>query len=72
MTATVADPVSLIRDFFSLRLSQRRFLAERYGVTKVDPKETDLDFGKRTIMAVVDQGKQVEFAILVEAAKSKS
>ena len=71
MTAIVADPLKLIRDFCGLPLSQRRFIAERYGVTKLDPMEPDLEFIKRTINAVADQGKQVEFSLLVDEAKSK-
>src|ERR1700722_17584033 len=71
MAAGVANPIKLVRDFFDLPLSQRRSLAERYGVIKSDPTEPDLERDKRTIMAVADQGKQIEFALLVDAAKSK-
>lgn len=71
MEAKVADPVNLVRDFLTLPLSQRRFLAERYGITKADPMEPDFERDKRTIMAVAEQGKQIEFALLVEEAKSK-
>ncbi len=71
VTVTVADPVKLIRDFLGLPISQRRFIAERYGVTKLDPMEPDMERDKRTILTVAEQGKQIEFALLVDAAKSK-
>ena len=71
MTVRVADPMKLVRDFLGLPLSQRRFLAERYGVTKSDPMEPDFERDKRTIIAVSEQGKQIEFALLVEEAKTR-
>lgn len=72
MTAKVENPAGLVRDFLRLPMSQRRFISERYGVTKTDPMESDFERDKRTIMTVAAQGKQVEFSLLVEAAKVKT
>jgi hypothetical protein len=63
--------LALVRDFCSLPLSERRFIAESFGVTRADPMEPDLEIVKRTVKAVVDQNKRDEFAELVAAAKRK-
>jgi hypothetical protein len=70
MTAGIADPMKLVRDFCNLRLSERRRIAKKYGVEKTHPMESDLETVKRTIDAVVAQGKQIEFSILVANAMS--
>lgn len=67
----VANTIQLVRDFLGLPLSQRRFLAERYGVSKLDPMKSDFERDKRTIQMVAEHGKQIEFALLVENAKSR-
>jgi hypothetical protein len=72
MTASIADPMKLVRDFCSLPLSERRRIAEQYGVAKGDPMEPDFEKVRRTIDAVVEQGKQVEFALLVDEAKHRA
>lgn len=61
------DYHAMVREFCNLRLSQRRSIAEQFGV-EVVPGEPDMDRVKKTIKAVVDQGKQVEFAELIAEA----
>jgi hypothetical protein len=64
------DTLKIVRDFLMLPLSQRWFIGERYGVERPDAKETDFDWSRRVMIAVKSQGKQSEFADLVEMAKS--
>lgn len=63
------DARQVIMDFLGLPSSQRRFLAERYGV--FTPGEPEPERNKRIIKAVGEQGKQSEFAKFVAAAKSR-
>jgi hypothetical protein len=72
MYAGIADPMRLVRDFLSLPLSERRALAEHYGVTKGDPSEPDFERDKRTVSVVSEQDKLVEFSLLVDAAKLRA
>lgn len=67
--AAEANARHLMLDFLRLPLSQRRFLAERYGV--FTPGESETERNKRIIQAVIDQDKRDEFAALVAAAKSQ-
>jgi hypothetical protein len=63
-----SDALDLIRSYCELRLSQRRRLAERYGV-QIQPGEPELEWMKRTVKAVGEQGKQDEFKLLIAEAK---
>lgn len=69
MAVTVSNPVKLVMDYLSLPLSKRRSIAERYGA--FTPGEDEMKRSQRTIDAVIEQGKIVEFALLVNEAKSK-
>ena len=62
------DARKTIYDFLTLPSSQRRFIAERYDAFV--PGELEHERSKRVVAAVVAQGKQTEFAELVDAAKS--
>lgn len=65
----MTTPRQTIYDFLMLRSSQRKFLAERYGV--FTPGEAEDERNKRIVRAVAEQGKQAEFAELVAAAKTE-
>lgn len=61
-----------INDFFSLRLSQRRQIAEWLGVQRATPMERDFDYCARVLKVAKDQGKLDELFGRVATLKAEN
>lgn len=51
---------NIVTDFLSLRLSQRREIAEWVGVRRENPMETDFEFCTRVLTTARDTSKLTE------------
>jgi hypothetical protein len=57
----------LVYQFFKLPLSKRRDMGDWLGVHKTETMESDLDYGKRVLLAAKSQGKIQELCDRVAA-----